>query len=250
MLGLLALSVPCLGQSQISGYTSAQDGSPVSFANVYNMQTGLGTATDPQGFFHLSAKAGDSLRFSFVGYENRYVIVDPRYFLEPMYVVLVENRLMLREVVVTDDYELPVVFRDKPTYLRVDGLPGSDGPAPTSPGSTKRGKYAGNVVPVDVGGLRNSYRGPVSRFSKESKELRKMIKVEQEYKQTATFERLMGDSLSMVMLQNKYALSPEACDSMLSVFNLRHPEVRKLPGEYLILEQIMLFFDEQLGIKD
>ena len=246
LMSFLVLSLPALSQSEITGYTSAADGSPVSFANVYNLQSGKGTATDLQGFFSLSAKAGDSLRFSFVGYENRYVVVDAKYFLEPLYVVLLQNRIMLREVIVRDEYELPVVYRRQPTYLRVDGLPGSDRPAPSAPGSTKRSQYEGNVVPIDIRGLKGSYRGPISRFTKESKELRKIIRVERDHKQTAIFEKLMGDVNTMTMLQEKYSLSQQECDSLLSIFNLRHPEVRKLPGEYLILEQIMQFIEQEL----
>src|SRR5699024_9359405 len=65
---------------QISGtVTDAQTGQPLVGANVYVMGTSIGTATGENGTYSLEVTDDvDSLRFTYIGYEAKFVAINGR----------------------------------------------------------------------------------------------------------------------------------------------------------------------------
>ena len=99
LLSLLLLcdSFQATGQEDLAGVIYSQAGEPVAFANIYNLQSKQGTSSDLGGRFRLSAKAGDSLRITFIGYESQYRVLSVADFLKPVRIILKDNSYLLRD---------------------------------------------------------------------------------------------------------------------------------------------------------
>ncbi|UYW01534.1 TonB-dependent receptor [Flavobacterium agricola] len=72
---LLLVQVGFAQQKQITGTVQEADGFPLPGASVVIKGTTEGTSTDMDGNFHLSAKAGDVLTISFLGFETQSITV-------------------------------------------------------------------------------------------------------------------------------------------------------------------------------
>jgi TonB-dependent starch-binding outer membrane protein SusC len=74
-VGLL-LSIQLSAQEKVEGLVTETSGAPLIGANVVLKGTTNGTVTDLDGKFSLSAKKGDVLVFSYIGYVSKEVTVD------------------------------------------------------------------------------------------------------------------------------------------------------------------------------
>lgn len=83
-------------QDQIKGTVVANNGVPVAGVTVKNVQSGKTAVTDARGQFQLSAKQGETLRFSSVGYKS----LDQQVTGNSLSVTLTEDSSQLEEVVV------------------------------------------------------------------------------------------------------------------------------------------------------
>lgn len=83
-------------QDQIKGTVVANNGVPVAGVTVKNVQSGKTAVTDARGQFQVSAKQGETLRFSFVGYKS----LDQQVTGNSLSVTLTEDSSQLEEVVV------------------------------------------------------------------------------------------------------------------------------------------------------
>lgn len=60
----------------VAGYVFEENSSePLPYVNVYVKQTRIGTITDTSGYFMLTAKINDTLTFSSLGYDKKYVVL-------------------------------------------------------------------------------------------------------------------------------------------------------------------------------
>ncbi len=60
----------------VAGYVFEENSSePLPYVNVYVKQTRIGTITDTSGYFMLTAKVNDTLTFSSLGYDKKYVVL-------------------------------------------------------------------------------------------------------------------------------------------------------------------------------
>ncbi len=103
LLALWLLVLPCLASwaqsGKITGKVSGKlDKSPLPGVTVVIKGTKTGTVTDPQGVYSITAKSGDVLQFSFVGFGQKEVTVGSAATID---VELDENAGQLNEVVVT-----------------------------------------------------------------------------------------------------------------------------------------------------
>ncbi|MDQ0110181.1 TonB-linked SusC/RagA family outer membrane protein [Chitinophaga terrae (ex Kim and Jung 2007)] len=100
LFGLLLLFAHSgvFAQAPVTGtVTDKASGNPLPGVSVAIKGTNKGTATDPSGKFNLTVKAGQTLVFSFVGYDPQEVVVGTG----PVNVQLSEKVGSLEEVVVT-----------------------------------------------------------------------------------------------------------------------------------------------------
>lgn len=66
-----------VGQTlEVSGKVSDENGNPVSGASVVDKATKVGTTTDAQGNFKLTARRGATLVISYVGFDSREILAN------------------------------------------------------------------------------------------------------------------------------------------------------------------------------
>lgn len=109
-LGLLLLSSGVLAQTKtVSGsITDFSVKDPLAGVSVVIKNTTTGTVTDVNGHYSISVQEGQTLRFSFIGYESTEVIVGSSSVID---VQLNSDVLSLGEVVVTAEFGMKRVAR-------------------------------------------------------------------------------------------------------------------------------------------
>src|SRR5882724_5893918 len=77
LFALLLFSSGLFGQNrQVSGkIVSSDDGQPIAGVNVVIKGTAVGTSTDAEGKYSISAKSGDIIAFSFIGLITKEVVL-------------------------------------------------------------------------------------------------------------------------------------------------------------------------------
>ena len=85
-------------QSPVTGVIVDMDGTPLPGVNVFIKGTSIGTATDFDGNYSISANTGDVLIFSFVGFKNQEVIIGDQQNID---ISMVADYANLDEVVIT-----------------------------------------------------------------------------------------------------------------------------------------------------
>lgn len=98
LFGLLMLISGYLSAQQISGVVSSGKGEKLPGVSVLLKGTARGTTTDANGKFSLDAKSGQTVVFSFIGYQTKEVDINNQTTLD---VTLIEAAENLEEVVVT-----------------------------------------------------------------------------------------------------------------------------------------------------
>ncbi|HHU58476.1 MAG TPA: SusC/RagA family TonB-linked outer membrane protein, partial [Bacteroidales bacterium] len=77
LLFILASAVMVAQQVNVTGRVAARsDGSPIPGVSVVQQGTSMGTITDSEGHYSLSAEMGATLVFSFIGMDTREVVVN------------------------------------------------------------------------------------------------------------------------------------------------------------------------------
>ena len=61
----------------VAGYVFEEtNGEPLPYVNVYVKRTRIGTITDSEGYFMIKANVNDTLTFSSLGYDRKYVVIN------------------------------------------------------------------------------------------------------------------------------------------------------------------------------
>ena len=98
---------------QIQGTVTDDDGLPMIAANVLVVESGVGAVTDFNGRYTIMASEGQTLRFSYVGYQNKEVKIVGQ---STINVVLSEGN-QLDEIVVT---ALGLTRRNRPLGYAIE----------------------------------------------------------------------------------------------------------------------------------
>lgn len=95
---LLLLSLPAMAQTgEITGVIKDAQGLPLPGVTVIVVETSKGIISDADGFYHIQAKIGQQLKFSFVGMKTKTVKITS----SKMDIILKEDAKLLDQVVIT-----------------------------------------------------------------------------------------------------------------------------------------------------
>ncbi|MBI1226640.1 MAG: SusC/RagA family TonB-linked outer membrane protein [Bacteroidetes bacterium] len=97
LLLLAGISFPILGQKRTGVVTSSEDGQPLPGVNVLIKNTSDGTITEMDGAYEINAASGSTLVFSFIGFEQKEVVVGGESVIN---VVMENSSTLLKDVVV------------------------------------------------------------------------------------------------------------------------------------------------------
>ena len=95
---LLFSTIAYAQKTTVQGTVAGSDGSMLPGVNIAIKGTANGTVTDLNGHFDISAAVGDTLAFSFIGYEPKEVAVKNQ---KEISVTLQESREAIQEVIIT-----------------------------------------------------------------------------------------------------------------------------------------------------
>ncbi len=97
----------------IKGYIVSEDSTPIQYATIHDDSRQSGTFSDSLGRFSIGLPGNvKELHVSAIGYKNNTVTIDPKGNLSDVYIVLINDTLMLREVVISSK-----TFKSKPLEL-------------------------------------------------------------------------------------------------------------------------------------
>lgn len=149
---------------------NSEDSSGIGFAHIINMQSGLRTASDDEGYFHLLVHSGDSLQISSVTFGKKEVVAPPRNgFL--LIIQMAPNIYELEEVVVNS---LPSEQRLKEMLLSMETPAGQAEPDLRLPEDMPV-EVADGAGGVSVGGV---FSGIAGKFSKKERGRRFLAEIE------------------------------------------------------------------------
>lgn len=179
---LFTIAFSC-GQNQatkvIGVVINAADDTPLESVNIVNITQVLGTTTNVNGEFELTAKASDTLHFSYLGFKSIKVKVTNDWLkYGSSKIALTELAFALEEVVVTQfrltghlAVDIKNVVQNNNYRYAISGLPGT-------------GYEAGNNSPSAVTKVLGAIFNPADflhrMFGKQPNEMRKLKKMRQD----------------------------------------------------------------------
>lgn len=185
---------------------SAENDEPLVGVHVYAKIAHIGTVSDQLGIFELMVDEQDTLIVTFVGYERQRIPMV--YFRESKIDLVIRmdsEVIMLPGITIIGEPNTDYLKRPERTTIRIPGLQ-----APS----------AKPDVDVPVGSL--SY-GPLTRWGKEAKEKRKLMKVYPEsQKHRVYIQTVSSDSVRTVFMQ-QYDLDEKGFNDFVIFFNTYNP---------------------------
>ena len=163
----------------IAGYVLDEEtGKPLIFTNISIRHRREGTISDTAGYFALSAKMYDTIRFSMLGYERKHVVIDEK---------AVDRTEPLIVKMKTEAYMLPTVdiFEWRYNQLKYEvttmNLPDDDYvyAQQNFPAKQKAINFYNNTPTTGAGLTFSPITALYEAFSKEGKERKKLAELQQ-----------------------------------------------------------------------
>lgn len=194
--------------------------------NVKVKNTNRGTSTNASGIFTILAYEKDTLLFSSIGYaraELRVYLDD-----ETMFVRLVEQSILLKEVVIKDrGFHINQKYVKSPTLT-----------------TTKPLKAASFSSTGGVGvGVSFAY------FSKLEKEKRKLVKVMAENEKIKVYIEIVNDPDVRSEIMERHAITEEKFYDLLAIYNEKNKEVMYSSNSGIILNSLLSYYEKALSKK-
>ena len=189
--------------------------------NVKVKNTNRGTSTNASGIFTILANEKDTLLFSSIGYgraELRVYLDD-----ETMFVRLVEQSILLKEVVIKDrGFHINQKYVKSPTLTTTKPL--------------KAGSSSGI-------GVNFAY------FSKLEKEKRKLVKVMAENEKIKVYIEIVNDPDVKSEIMERHAITEEKFYDLLAIYNEKNKEVMYSSNSGIILNSLLSYYEKALSKK-
>ncbi len=97
LVGLLLVNIQLFAQATVSGTVTDENNAPIPGVNVVVVNTTRGVQTDFDGNYSIEVSAGESLRFSYIGYASQTIEISNQSTVD---ITLTEDTAQLDEVVV------------------------------------------------------------------------------------------------------------------------------------------------------
>jgi hypothetical protein len=203
---------------------------PLPDVNIRIKDRNVGVVSDAKGYFSIQAKESDTVIISMVGYVTKVYPV--RELRESMIVYLTEQFTMLRPVVIDADILIPGQMKipkqsawRNPTYG-----PGTQ----TTPGAPVIQSFGPGYV----------FSGAFSRFSKEEKEKRKLVRVQKANERAKGYVAIVNSPEVKGELMKDYKLNEDAYYKLLADFNEKNKDIIYELGDDELISLIFIFFGE------
>ncbi|MFY0600859.1 MAG: carboxypeptidase-like regulatory domain-containing protein [Cyclobacteriaceae bacterium] len=233
------------GQTNIAGKIVNIDGDEIAFAHIYNRSNGLGRVSDINGKFDLIASKGDTIDFSFVGYQNHFIVVNSTHLASYLKVTLPENSHVLPSITIYADSEFRVPLNPQFEPMTIEGVTIDTDKPPIRPGQITAGGGEG-IGGIPAGGV--TINGPITYFSKDEKEKRKAVKVKKEDNERITYSQFITQDSIRQKLMYLYQIDSSQYSRLMLRLNREFPGVQKANTDEEIWHWIINFFNEAVPV--
>mgnify|MGYP001192224279 CR=1 FL=1 len=233
LFSLFAISIDLTAQQHIQGLIQDTNGKPLGFAHTYNETLEIGQVSNINGKFQLLARKGDSIRFSYIGYNSKSLVVESIHLTNYIKVELTEDSLLLPSITIFSDpyYKVPINFKGETMNI---------------PGIEKSEKSSGPVGGPSSGGVGLTLYGPITFFSKDAKEQRKAELAYENKQETIFYQKFIESDSVKEKLCKIYDIDSATFDRIIVSAHLTNPEVQKINKANDLWYWLLLYFKDQL----
>lgn len=200
--------------------------------HIYAKIAHVGKVSDQSGLFKMLVDEKDTLIVTFVGYERQ--VIPMAYFRESEIDVVIRmesGTIELPGITILADPNIDYLKRPDRSVIRI---PGIQAPA------------AKPEVDVPVGSL--NY-GPLSRWGKEAKEKRKLMKVYSETQRERIYVQTVSSDSVRAIFMNQYDLNESEYNDFVIFFNSYKPLMDKQDPRDIVRVMHQTFLRYQPGRK-
>ncbi len=186
---------------EVHGLVLSNEGNALRGVHVFSKKHHAGLITDKRGFFHLKTYPDDTLVISHISFISEKLYLSG--FKESSVSVVITMKpkiFMLKELTIYADTIAKYLYRKKGTPIVLS-------PPPVKPD-----------IDVPIG---STNYGPLSHFSKEAKEKRRLLAIYQNEQKDRIYNKtITSDSVRNVFM-DRYGLTRKEYDRFLIFFNTR-----------------------------
>lgn len=199
---------------EVRGLVLSNEGNALQGVHVFSKKRHAGMITNKQGFFHLKTYENDTLIISHISFISHHLYL--RAFKDESISVVITMKpkiFILPEITIQSDYIAQYLNRPKRFPIVMS-------PPPVRPD-----------VDVPIGSIEY---GPLSHFSKEAREKRKLLKIYHNEQMNKVYTKtITSDSVRFVFM-DRYGLSRKEYDRFLIFFNSRIAPIYRESKEDII----------------
>lgn len=232
-------------QTNVAGKILDESGKKISFAHIYNKTNGLGKVSDINGKFDLIASKGDTIQFSFIGFQTHVIKVSSIHLSSYLKVVLPEDPVLLPSITIYADseFKVPINYQFEP--MTIEGVTINTDKEPIRPGQITFGGGPG-IGGIPSGGL--TLNGPLTYFSRDEKEKRAAIEAQVNTKETLTYKKYIAQDSIKTKLMKLYDIDSSQYRRIIVRLNRQNPGVQKASSEEEIWHWVVKFFNETVPV--
>lgn len=244
ILGIVIV-LPCFSQNTLKGKVQDENEEAVGFCHIYNRTLGLGKVGDMHGRFELTVRKGDTLEFSYVGYQSLKLVVEPVHIANFVRITLPEDSVLLPSITIYADprYKVPLNIQGQPIFIEGVSIEGEL--KPIRPGTIGFGVNPG-VGGMPMGGA--TIYGPISYFSKDEREKRKAEEAVQETRETITYQKYIAQDSVRNKLCAIYELDSNQYDQVIRRLHRQFPGIQKAYRPQEIWIWLLTHFDRTVPV--
>lgn len=231
----------------VAGYVFEEsNGSPLPYVNVYVKQSRIGTITDTSGYFILKAGINDTLIFSSLGYDKKYVVItDSAADNDKPLIVFLDTKIYeIRsvEIIALRRYK-QLEYEITTMKLPEDDYTNAATNFPFRPADIDY--YTRDVTPMSgIGVVFSPITALYDAFSKEGKEKQKLAEIqEKDY-----LNSLIEEKISIAVIMKITGMGREDTNVFLEWCNFSPDFILKLT-EYDLVLVIKHKYNQYSGIR-
>ncbi len=225
----IAKNEPLIGQikqahlKEIRGMVISNEGATLQDVHIFSKKRHAGMITNKRGFFHMKTYEDDTLILSHISFISHQLYLSEFEDESISVVITMKTKIfVLPEITIHSEYIAAYLNRPKRIPIVIT-------PPPVKPD-----------VDVPIGSI--DY-GPLSYFSKEAREKRKVMKVYQEEQLNKVFDKTITSDSVRIVFMDRYGLTRKEYDQFIIFFNSRNDPYSTRSKKEIIRKMHKMFLD-------
>ncbi len=247
IIGVLLLSLGVQAQDEpvtLNGtITDFEEKKPLVGANIFNLTSLRGTATDNDGAFDIGAKSNDTIYISYLGYQSIKLHITKDLLKGNKLAIELHKKVEELEEVVVKSHQLIGILeidiknipKDKHVRVHINGLPQT-----YEIGKPKKADYSSPLAavfhPIDF---------VYNLFGSEPKQLRKLKKLSHDDELRALMDKKVDRELMLEYLK----MTPKEFNELLNQCNYSEHFIKKA-SDLQLIEAILACYENYKAVKN